>query len=299
MKRKLFTLFIICCTSLCAQRAKAQQEAMYSQYMFNMLALNPAYAGTRDVIAATAMYRRQWVGIDGAPQTSTLSVDAPITGKNIGLGLQLVNDQIGITKSTGFFGSYAYKIHGRKGTLSIGLQAGGTQFKANFAGVETGEAQDPAFKQYVNKFFVNFGAGAFYYTDKWYAGVSLPTLIDNQREINNRIHLFVTGGYVFTLSEALKLKAATLIKAVEGAPVEADISANLWIKDLVSGGFMYRTNADFSIMAEVRVSPSFQIGYDYDRSTTRLGEFNSGTHEIMVRFQFGTEKNKVLSPRYF
>ena len=299
MKRKLLTLIIISCSCLCAQRAKAQQEAMYSQYMFNMLALNPAYAGTRDVLAATAMYRRQWVGIDGAPQTSTLSVDGPIPNKNIGLGLQLVNDQIGITKSTGFFGSYAYKIHGRKGTLSIGLQAGGTQFKANFAGVETGQAQDPAFKQYVNKFFVNFGAGAFYYTDKWYIGASIPELLDNQKEINNSIHLFVMGGYVFKISEPLKLKTSALIKAVEGAPVEADVSANLWINDLVSGGFMYRTNADFSIMAEVRISPSFQLGYDYDRSTTRLGEFNSGSHEIMVRFQFGVEKNKVSSPRYF
>lgn len=272
---------------------------MYSQYMFNMLALNPAYAGTRDVLSATALYRRQWVGIDGAPQTTTLSADAPIPKKNIGLGLQLVNDKIGVTKSTGFFASYAYKIHGRKGTLSLGLQAGGTQFTANYPGVETGQGGDPAFKQYLNKFFVNFGAGAFYYTDKWYLGASLPQLLDNQRQINNRLHLFVMGGYVFTLSDALKLKAAGLIKAVEGAPVEGDISANLWIKDIVSAGIMYRTAADMAFMAEVRVSPSFQIGYDYDRSTTKLGEFNSGTHEIMVRFQFGVEKNKVLSPRYF
>lgn len=279
--------------------AEAQQDAMYSQYMFNTLAINPAYAGSRNVLSATALYRRQWVGIEGAPKTGTFSIDAPVSNKNIGLGLQLISDKIGVTSTTGINTSYAYKIHTGTGTLSMGIQAGWNQYKADFTSSNLENGTDAAFKQNINESYFNAGAGLYYSTQKWYVGFSAPQLLNNVAIVNNKLHLFLAAGYVFPLGDDFKLKPSFLIKEVAGSPIEADINANLWIMDVVAVGAQYRTGADVSGMLEVQLLPQLRLGYSYDRSTTTLANYNSGSHELMVRFEFGFEKDRVLSPRYF
>lgn len=293
------------------KQAIAQQEAMYSQYMFNTLAINPAYAGSRNVTSATALYRSQWVGIQGAPTTATFSIDAPIDNKKIGLGLQVFNDRLGITNTTGAFGSYAFRIPMGKGILAMGLQAGASQYRADFTSVNLGSDNTPdqAFSTNVNKTLVDFGVGLYYSTDKFYLGLSSPQLLNNQLhnftvQNNNSfdgqaMHLFLATGYVFPLNDDLHLKPSVLIKYVKGAPIEGDLNATLWIRDILGIGAQYRTEADISGMVEFQVSPQIRLGYSYDRSTTPLVQFNSGSHEIMIRYEFGSTKGKILSPRYF
>lgn len=294
-------------------KAFAQQDAMYSQYMFNSLAINPAYAGSRNVLSATALFRSQWTGIAGAPKTGTFTIDAPINEKRIGLGLQVFSDKLGITSTSGAVASYAYRIRTDKGTLSFGLQASGSQYKANYTSVvldPENAGNDPAFSTNANKFLLNFGTGVYYNSDRFYIGLSAPELLTNKlhnntTELENgpvakqEIHLFFAAGYVFPLSDEFKLKPSVLFKGVKGAPLEGDFNATLWIKDVIAVGAQYRTNADVSGLLELQLSPQIRLGYAYDHSITPLRNYNSGGHEIMLRYEFGFEGIKILSPRYF
>lgn len=292
--------------------AYAQQDAMYSQYTFNALAINPAYAGSRNnVLNATALYRNQWTGIDGAPETQTLSFDMPVAYKRIGLGLQLFNDEIGITNTTGAFASYAYRINTGNGKLALGLQAGITSFRADFSSVElnTGSPFDPAFSENVNQILPNFGTGVYYRTDRFYVGASVPNLLNNALKNNSSavnnglsrqyVHLFIASGYVFDMGEDFKLKPSILFKGVRGTPLQLDVNAAVWIKDIFSIGASYRSNADISAMAEAQISWQMRIGYAYDRSITRLANFNSGSHEIMIKYQFAFDKDAYLEPKCY
>ena len=307
MKRILSILTFI----LCSGQLFAQQDAMYSQYMFNTLAINPAYAGSRDVLSATALMRSQWIGVEGAPETKTLSFDTPLRNKRIGMGVQAFNDKIGITSLTGGFISYAYRIFGENSTFAFGLQAGASHFKADFNSVRLGEnGLDYAFLSNIDQVLLNFGTGIYYNTDKFYIGASVPHLLNNTLN-NNKvivtnamvarqyIHLFIASGYVFKLDENFKLKPSFLFKGVKGAPIQLDLNANLWIKDVISLGVQYRTNADVGALIEAQVNPQIRFGYSYDKSVTKLANFNSGSHEIMLRYEFGFEKDKVASPRFF
>ncbi|MBY0541804.1 MAG: type IX secretion system membrane protein PorP/SprF [Sphingobacteriaceae bacterium] len=308
---KKYIIIISVLVSLFTNKLQAQQEAMYSQYMFNTLAINPAYAGSRNVTSATALYRNQWVGIQGAPETLTLSIDAPINSKKVGLGLQVFNDRIGVTSTTGAFGSYAYRLRLNKGTLAFGLQAGASQYRADFQSVSlnTFPSNDVAFSENINKVLVNFGAGIYYNTDRFYMGLSSPQILNNKLSNftvqNNNVftgqalHIFFATGYVFPLGDVLALKPSVLIKGVKGAPIEADLNATLWINDVIAFGLQYRTEADMAAMIELQASPQIRIGYSYDRSLTKLVQYNSGSHEIMLRYEFGFKKGKILSPRYF
>lgn len=294
-----------------AESASAQQEAMYSQYMFNMLALNPAYAGSRNVVSASLLYRNQWINMEGAPRTATFTIDAPINNKNVGLGFQLFSDKIGITSTTGGFASYAYRIRFDKGTLSFGLQGGVGQYIANFTGVQlnSGVVNDIAFSQNVNKLLINLGTGIYYNTDRFFLGISSPQLLNNKlTDLNTRgndsfagqqLHVFVSSGYVFPIGADLNFKPSILLKGVKGAPIEADINATLWINNVLALGAQYRTEASVAGLVELQVTPQFKIGYSYDLSTTKLVRYNSGSHEILLRYEFGFEKGKILSPRYF
>lgn len=290
----------------------AQQNAMYTQYMFNTLAINPAYAGSRNVISATALHRNQWTGIEGAPKTTTLTIDAPFNNKKVGLGIQIISDKLGISNTTGAVLSYAYRIRMTPGSLSFGIQGSGVQRRANFTGVDLGSSSpyDPAFSENINKFMLNFGTGVYYNSDRFYVGLSAQDLLntkiteyeapeDSAHGSFTSMHLFFAAGYVFKLDESFKLKPSFLIKGVRGAPVEADLNAMLWIKDVLAVGAQYRTSADVAGLIEVQASPQIRIGYSYDHSITRLRNFNSGSHEIMLRYEFGFERGKILSPRYF
>lgn len=286
--------------------SKAQQDPMYTQYMFNALALNPAYAGSRNVVSATALYRNQWSGLKGAPETATFTIDAPINDKKIGLGLQVFNDKLGITNTTGIVASGAYRIRMEKGTLAFGLQGSLSNFKANYQNValdQTGSNTDIAFQDNVNSTLFNLGTGIYYNSDRFYIGLSAPQLLPNKLGetalSKQEIHLFLTAGVVFDLSDDFKLKPSIMVKEVKGAPIEGDLNAMLWIKDVVGIGAQYRSNADVSGLFEIQATPQIRLGYSYDHSITTLQNHNSGSHEIMLRYEFGYEKNKFISPRFF
>lgn len=288
--------------------AFSQQEAMYTQYMFNTLAVNPAYAGSRNVVSATALFRNQWSGIKGAPKTQTFSIDAPINQKKVGLGLQIFADKLGRTKNTGTVLSYAYRIRMENASLSFGLQGSLSQFSADYTSISldpAGLSIDPAFMNNDNKTLINFGTGVYYNTDRFYLGLSSPELINNilpgsETSLNRQaMHLFLMSGYVFTLNSVFKLKPSALLKGVKGAPLQADLNTSLWIKDVLSIGAQYRTNADVSALLEIQATPQIRFGYAYDHSTTPLSSYNSGSHEIMLRYEFGFQRGKVLTPRYF
>lgn len=296
------------------QTGQAQQDPHYSQYMFNTLALNPGYTGTRDALSITGLLRTQWVGIEGAPQTQTLSIHTPFYKKSMGLGLQVVADQIGISKTTSIYASYAFHLKFEKAILSMGLQGGFTQFRADFTSVNHSfnpNVTDPAFAQDVNTMLPNVGFGLFYYTDRFYAGLSAPQLINNEVAADGTTqseqvrHVFLTSGYVFTLSENLKLKPSFLIKYAENAPLSMDFNANLWFFDKFAFGLSYREGDSMDFLFEWLIKPNLQVGYAYDLTLTELQQYNSGSHEIMLRYDLnlGGNKNpdkvKIISPRLF
>lgn len=310
MKKYLYPVFIIFMLISSVKESMAQQDAMYSQYMFNALAVNPAYAGSRNVISATALHREQWTGIKGAPKTTIFTIDAPSDNKKLGFGMELYNDKLGITNATGLVLSSAYRIRMDRATLSFGLQGSVENFRADYSSVsldENGNLPDPAFDQNVNTLHFNFGTGIYYNSDKFYFGISVPKLYPNRLSPNisnndvskEEMHLFVSTGFLFDLNQDFKLRPSFLLKAVKGAPLEGDINATLWIKDIVGIGGQYRTNADVSGSLEVQISQQIRIGYAYDMSTTNLSHYNNGSHEIMLRYEFGFDKDKTISPRYF
>lgn len=307
---KFNKIILIACLLFTAYTTKAQQDAMYTQYMFNTLAINPAYAGSRNVTSATALYRNQWTGIDGAPKTGTITLDAPILNKRFGIGLQFVSDKLGITQTNMGVVSAAYRIRMERGTLAFGIQTSVSQYRADYTSVLLNNSgYDPAFSENVNKVLFNFGTGIYYNSDKFYVGLSAQDLISNRLtsyespdsdlQSTQSLHVFLASGYVFPVGQDFKLKPSFLIKGVKGAPIEADINATLWIKDVIGIGAQYRTSADIAGMLEIQATPQVRIGYAYDYSTTSLKSFNSGSHEIMIRYEFGFEKGKILSPRYF
>lgn len=304
MKAKILILAVV--FSLASTDSKAQQDPVYSQYMFNMLTINPAYAGSRDVLSVTATHRKQWLGINGSPTTQVLTGDAAIANKRMGVGLQLYNDEIGIVKNTGVGGIYSYRIRLRTGILSMGLKVGINRFIADYASVElSGLPTDQAFAQTQNKFQTTFGAGLYYNTDRFYISFSVPQLGGmkkvystngiNTFQLNNSFYL--AAGYVIGLSDELKLKPSTLLVASNGAPIHYDLNANLWLRSLISLGASYRSGGSVLGLIELQLSPQFRLGYAYGATLNSLK--NLSTHEFMLRYEFGFGKDNIVSPKYF
>lgn len=290
--------------------AFAQQKPMYSQYMFNMLNINPAYAGSRGAMSAVALYRNQWVGFPGAPRTTTFSFDMPIQNRKVGLGMQLYDDRVGIERTTGFNAIYAFRFQfAGSGTLSLGLQAGLLNYQANYTEVNTYLPNDPAFSSNVRGILPAFAAGVYYNSDKFYVGFSTPALLRTKIKYNNAaeiasvtsrdLHLYLASGTVFDLNPDLALKPSILVKAVSGAPVEVDINCNLWLQNKISLGASYRTGDAIVGMVEYQVNQQLRFGYAYDKTFSNLGTLVNGTHEIMLRLEFGSPSVRVSSPRYF
>ena len=302
--------FLLICILAISITSKAQQEPMYSQYMFNMLNINPAYAGSRGLATSTALYRNQWVGIQGAPQTASFSFDAPIKEKKIGLGVQLYDDRLGIERSTGLKASYAFRIQLREsGTLSLGIQAGVLNYRANYSEVRTFQPNDPSFNQNISGFLPSAAAGIYYNSDKFYVGISTPALLKTKISSDNNVdvtsvtqrdlHVYFTTGFVLPLSEDLMFKPSLLVKAVSGAPVQLDLNANIWIQNAIAFGFSYRTGDSYVGLVELQLSKQLRLGYAYDKTFSDLGNLNTGTHELMLRMEFGLTEKSVASPRYF
>jgi len=314
MKNKYFIILAVIFNGYFT--AIAQQDAIYTQYMFNMLPLNPAYAGSRDVVSMTALYRDQWRGIQGAPQTMTFSADAPVANEKVGLGLTVANDRIGVYNTFGVTGSFAYRIRLKKSTLAFGVSAGFSQFSGNLTNVQTATESpgstgaDNAFNANISRFMPNVGAGVYYSSDKFYIGFSLPRLLNNElrpqsaNEFNNVFraqqfrHAFLMAGYVFKLSSSVKLKPSIIWKFVTNAPTQIDVNCNVWLYDKFGIGLSYRSLDAPSVMLEWQIDDNWRLGYAYDWST-RLTAYTYGSSELMLRYEFGYNKAKVVTPRYF
>lgn len=304
---KIINRYFLICVILTAISAKAQQDPQYTQYMYNTLTVNPGYTGSPGYLEATLQHRSQWVGIDGAPTTQALTVHAPVNDQ-IGLGLSAVNDRIGPAEEVHVNGNFSYTIPvSFNSKIAFGLKAGARVLNIDWSKGTYYQGNDPLFNTNVNnQVMASIGAGIYYYTDRWYAGVSVPNFIrsdyyDDIQEaaVSDRLHYYVIGGYVFDLSENLKFKPAFMAKIVSGAPITADVSANFLISERVTLGAAYRFDDSVSGLLGFQISRNFFVGYSYDYSVTELNKYNDGSHEIVLRFQLMPKSTRIKSPRFF
>jgi type IX secretion system PorP/SprF family membrane protein len=295
-------------------RLYGQQDPHYTQYMYNMSVMNPAYAtDDPETVQLGALYRAQWVGVTGAPTTGMFFAHSPI-GKNVELGVSILHDQIGdVVKETAAFVDFAYVLRfSGEHRLSFGVKAGASFFDTNFNGFQYSSAiPDPAFAENLSRMFPNIGTGIFYFTDRYYLGLSAPNMLRNTHLtrqdgiVANGIestHYFLTGGYVFQVTDQLKVKPAFMAKAVAGAPLSLDFTTNVLIQETVEIGVAYRAGDAVSGLVNIRLNPSLRIGYAYDYTLTNLSRFNSGSHEILLLFDLFKEQRRKgfdRSPRFF
>lgn len=292
--------------------AKAQIEAQFTQYMFNETFINPAYVGSHESISATLLYRNQWVGIEGAPKTQTFSIHAPLKNRHIGVGISAMNEEIGISHQLSVHAYFAYRILYPYSALSFGLGGGFSNQEERFSEVKTIIQGDQQFMVDVNKKFMpNSSFGIYYYNKRFYAGISIPRLMENkiiissansvvENKVNYKLwHYNLASGYVFDLKEDLKFKPSIFIKLVQNAPVEIDVNANFIIHDLLWLGAGYRSGDAVAALFGLQLRKNILLGYSYDYTLTPLKTYNSGTHEISLRYNFGYNKKLVISTRYF
>lgn len=302
--------------------SKAQQDPQYTQYMYNTQVVNPGYAGTKGALSFGLLGRTQWVGFGGAPKTGTFTVDGSIGQMdNMGLGLSIVHDEIGPATESNINIDYAYRIStSETGNVSFGLKAGIDVLNVDFSKLNIPiEGQGDIFENNIdNQLQPQIGAGVYYYTNKFYAGLSVPNFLTtkhfDESKIDNivddpssvagettaaeRLHYFFIAGYVFDLSENLKFKPATLVKAVNGSPLQWDLSANFLINEKFTLGASYRWSAALSAMAGFQVSDAIFIGFGYDYQTTDLETYSDGSYEVMIRFDVFSNPS-IVAPRFF
>jgi len=275
-----------------------QHDNLYSQYMFNGLLVNPAYAGSNEVLNATLVNRSQWVGFDGAPRTSTFSLHTPLKSKKINVGITFTNDCYGITTQNKINAIYAYRLFFKKSSLSFGLQVGIDFIKNNWNLIQTTTPGDQVFNaQYSQQNVPQSGFGIYYKAQKFYVGISSPDLLSIGTSSTLYKSALLTGGYLFDVSENVKIKPFVLVKYIRNSPVELDLNAIVYFK-MVGIGYSYRTNDAMVFLATVNVSKQFSFGYSYDLTTSKLSTYVRGSHEIMLKYEFGYKINPQ-SPRYF
>lgn len=285
----------------------SQQEYQFTQYMFNQFAINPAFAGNNDALNVSAHYRKQWAGLDGAPSTQLLSAHSPLNNENLGVGLLIVNDEVGVHQDMNVAASFSYKINFDKDkNLSFGLQAGMVSKRADYNTVlldQSSSNNDIAFAQdNYNTTVPEFGFGVYYLSKTVFAGISVPKLSGNlfmPEYITNNRHMYIHGGYVFELNDVVKIQPSTLFKIVENAPVNIDVNANVIFNDVLALGLSYRTLSTFSFLAQVQVTSQLRFGYAYDGMSRKYSEAIGGSHELMLSYDFAFFKSKVVVPRYF
>jgi type IX secretion system PorP/SprF family membrane protein len=309
MRRKIIGLVLI----LMSVASYAQQDSQFTQYMYNTINVNPAYAGSRETMSIFALHRTQWVGLDGAPVTNTASIHTPINGSNVGLGVSIINDRIGPSNENNISVDFSYTIPASdRYKLSFGLKATANLLNVDFTKLNQYDQNDYSFDTNIdNKFSPNIGVGLYLHSDNTYVGLSAPNLLEtkhfdryastgaNSHIATEKIHYYLIAGHVFDLSPSVKFKPSTMIKAVQGAPLQVDLSGNFMINDKFVAGVAYRWSAAVSAMVGFQASDSWFIGYGYDLETTKLANYNSGSHEIFLRYELFNKYNKIISPRFF
>lgn len=308
-----FAILIPICL-LHSQKLKAQSEPMFSQYTFNEIFINPAYAGSHEALSFSSVYRKQWVNIDGAPTTNTFTMHSHLFKSKVGLGLTAYKDQIGVSAQNGFFVNYAFRIRLNRGTLSLGLLGGFSGYQERLSEVKTTQNGDAKFSVNTPMAFApNFGFGTYYYTKRFYFGISVPRMISNKLIINqfsqvervdgtlntDALHYFIATGFIFDVNPLVKLRPSMMIKAVLNAPVEydANLSALLYSTLWIGGG--YRSGDSWNLLTAIQVNNQLRIGYSYDYTITKLKDFAGGSHEFSMNYVLKYNSKKITSPRYF
>lgn len=289
--------------------ARAQQDPQYTNYMYNTININPAYAGSRGALSIFGLHRSQWVGLEGAPTTNSFSVNTPIADSKVGLGVSFVNDALGVmdenTISIDF--SYTLDLNNRGSKLSFGMKGSANLLNVAYSDLNKYNPNDPQLLNDVrNEFTPNIGAGIYWHNEKSYIGFSVPSFLESTRYDNNiqstmqqKMHYYLMTGHVFEINPMVKFKPAFLIKAVNGAPVQADVTANFLIHDKFTIGGAYRWDAAWSGLVGFQVTDGLFIGYSYDSDTKALRNYNNGSHEIFLRFELFNKYRRVNSPRFF
>lgn len=305
MKKIYFATLI---TALSFFETKAQQDPHYTQYMYNMNVINPAYAGSKENLSFGLLYRKQWVEIEDAPTTFTFSGHTP-AGKNVGIGLSLISDEIGPVKEQNAYADFSYTLNlGGEHKLAFGLKAGATFHKVDFNRVipTLPDPSDGVFANNVSNVYFNLGAGFFYYTNKYYVAFSVPNMLNAKhldfdgREYGNETqHYFLTGGYVFDLSPTLKFKPFAMLKSAFNAPTSLDVSANFLFNEKFEIGATYRLEDSFGAMVNYAITPNLRIGYAYDHIVSDLNVTTPSSHEVILLFDVNFPKKVSRSPRFF
>lgn len=289
--------------------ATAQQDPQYTNYMYNTININPAYAGSRGALSIFGLHRSQWVGLEGAPTTNSFSVNTPIADSKVGLGVSFVNDALGVmdenTISVDF--SYTLDLNNRGSKLSFGLKGSANMLNVAYSDLNKYNPNDPQILNDIsNQFTPNIGAGVYWHNEKTYVGLSVPHFLETTRYDDNlqstmqqKMHYYLMGGHVFEINPMLKFKPAFLLKAVEGAPLQADVTANFLIHDKFTIGGAYRWDAAWSALVGFQITDGLFIGYSYDSDINALKKYNNGSHELFMRFELFNKYRRVNSPRFF
>lgn len=313
MKNTIIKYLIFTGIILFSIKGTAQQDPLFTQYMYNMSVINPAYATDNPgMLNLGGIYRSQWVGIDGAPSTASFFAHTPLS-ERVEVGLSIVHDEIGdVIKENNITADFAYvlPLDDNNNKLSFGVKGGITTFDGNISRLQTNQPNDPAFQD-INELFPVFGVGAFWFGDNHYLGLSAPNLFTSKHLENEQglralgeenVHYFLTGGYVFDLAQDFKLKPAFMARGVEGAPLSIDITANVLMFNRLEAGIGYRWDESLTGLINFAVTPGLRVGYAYDYTTSNLGNYNDGTHEFLLLFDldlFGLSKGYDKSPRFF
>lgn len=290
------------------QETFAQQDPQYTQYMYNPATINPAYSGSVDHLQLFGLYRTQWVGLDGAPRTAYLSATTPITDNGLGMGVHFKNDHLGVMDQNSLSIDLAYKIDlNYQYKLAFGLKATGSLLDVNYDKLHIYNGTDPISESNISsEFSGNIGAGAYLYSDRAYLGISTPTILssniynDNDHKVmNEKMHFYLMGGYVFDINEDIQLKPAALAKVITGSPLQFDVTANVMLYKRFTVGAAYRWDASVSGLLGFQATDGLFIGYTYDADTSKLSNYNSGSHEIFMKFELFSNNRRKYAPRFF
>lgn len=309
MKRitSIYTVLIWGLLLLIGHPVQAQQDSQYTQYMYNHMSVNPGYAGSRGSLSILGLYRNQWVGLEGAPETLDFSLHSPLGISGLGAGAEFYHDKIGPSIQSEIAGSvsYAIPVNDRGLKLSFGLRGGISLLSVDPNRLTIYDPNDYDLR--LDNFSAPvFGAGVFLYRENWYVGLSTPNMLKTEyyddvqvSTATSKAHFYLTGGYVFNISDQLDLKPAAMVKAVSGAPLSVDVSLNARMFEHLILGAAYRWDAAWSALAGFQISNHLMIGYAYDWDTTSLGHYNDGSHEVFLRFELGTRLKPKVNPRFF
>ena len=299
--KKIYIIIVL----LIATQVYGQQDPQYTQYMYNMNVINPAYAGSKENLSFGLLYRSQWAGIDGAPETGTFFVHSPL-GEKVGLGLSIISDAVGPIKETNAYADFSYTLQlGGEHRIAFGVKAGATFHDIGLAGIDLIDPNDPFF-QNINTTTPNIGAGFFYYTENYYLAGSVPNILnsvhldaDGNKLGSEEAHYFFTGGYVFDMSPNTKLKPSFMVKSAFSAPTSFDVNLNALFFEKLELGASYRLDDSFSGLINFVITPSVRIGYAYDAVTSDIKKYAPASHEFMLLFDLNFPRKVSRSPRYF